>query len=92
MIGWITPVISALSALVGGFAGGWLVAYRMGRWRQAVEDRLGVVEERLQKGDPLVETVPLIRTRLDLVVEEIRAMRKEIREDRSEERRVGKEC
>jgi len=37
---WYQSLISIISAVLGGFIGGWVVAYRMGRWRQSVEDRI----------------------------------------------------
>jgi len=79
---WIQTIISVCSALCGGFVGGWVVAFRMGRWRQQVEDRLDFAEERLARGDPLVGAVPIIETRLDVVLREIRDLKRELREER----------
>ena len=80
---WFQAVLSVASAVIGGFVGGWTVAFRLGRWRQRVEDRLDGVEGRLADGDRHVGAVPVIEARLDVVLEEVRALRKEMRDDRS---------
>jgi len=79
---WFQTAISALSALFGGFVGGWLVAFRWGRWRQRVEDHLESIEGRLLKGDSLVDNVPVLDARVDLILDELRALKAELREDR----------
>jgi len=79
---WIQTAISAASALFGGFVGGWLVAFRLGRWRQRIEDHLTSIEARLSKGDRVAGSVPILRTRVDLILEELRSMKEELREDR----------
>jgi len=81
---WIQLALSGASALTGGFVGGWTVAFRLGRWRQMVEDRLAAVEQRLENGDAHVDAVPVIEARLDVLLEEVRAIRKEMREDLKE--------
>jgi len=80
---WQT-LTSAASALAGGFAGGWLVAFRLGRWRQHVEDKLRWVEESLARGGRAVDSIPVLRTRVDLILEELRTLRAEIRQDRGQ--------
>jgi hypothetical protein len=80
---WIEAALSAASALAGGFVGGWVVAFRLGRWRQRVEDRLESIEDRLADGGRHVDAVPVIEARLGVVLEELRALRKEMREDRA---------
>ncbi len=79
---WFQTVVSALSALFGGFIGGWVVAFRLGRWRQRIEDHLENIESRLRKGDPLVDSVPVLSTRIDLILEELRIIKSEMRKDR----------
>jgi len=79
---WFQTVISAMSALFGGFIGGWVVAFRWGRWRQRVEDHLESIESRLLKGDPLMDNVPVLSARVDLILEELRAIKAEMRQDR----------
>ena len=79
---WIQTVFSAASALFGGFVGGWVVAFRLGRWRQHVEDHLESIESRLLKGDPHVDGVPVLKARVDLILEELRIIKKEMRQDR----------
>jgi len=77
----LQALVSVLSAVVGGFVGGWTVAFRLGRWRQRVEDRLDAIDARLAEGDPHVGAVPVIQARLSLVLEELRSLRREMRED-----------
>ncbi len=79
---WLTALISGLSALAGSILGGCMVAYRIGQWKEAVEQRLGVAEGRLRRGDAPVGKVPVIEARIDLILEELRAIKKEMREDR----------
>lgn len=79
---WAQLTISALSALCGGFIGGWVVAFRLGRWRQRVEDHLESIESRLLKGDRLVDNVPVLSTRVELILEELRSLKVEMRQDR----------
>ena len=81
---WLQSVISALSALCGGFVGGWVVAFRLGRWRQRVEDHLESIEARLRTGDRAVGNVPVLTTRVDLILEEVRAIKLEMRQDRKQ--------
>jgi len=59
-----------------------VVAFRLGSWRQAVEDRLCAAEERLARGDEHVGNVPVLKARLDVVIEELRAIKLELRQDR----------
>jgi len=81
---WYQSLISIISAVLGGFIGGWVVAFRMGRWRQSVEDRIDRVQQRLSSGDDALDDVPVISTRLDVLFDELHALRKEIRQARSE--------
>ncbi len=81
---WVETAISAASAVCGGFVGGCVVAFRLGGWRQQVEDRLAAAEERLAKGDEQVGSVPVLKTRLDIVIEELRAIKFELRQDRTQ--------
>ena len=80
---WLQTIISAVSALFGGFVGGWVVAFRLGRWRQRVEDHLESIENRLLKGDRAVGNVPVLNTRVDLILEELREIKKQLRDDRT---------
>lgn len=79
---WVQTAVSAVAALFGGFVGGWVVAFRLGRWRQRVEDHLQSIESRLLKGDPLVDSVPVLSTRVDMILEELRIIKSEMRRDR----------
>jgi len=78
---WLQAMVSVVSAIAGGFIGGWTVAFRLGRWRQRVEDRLEMIDDRLANGDPHVDAVPVIQARLNVLLEELRALRSEMRAD-----------
>lgn len=80
---WIDTAVSAVSALFGGFVGGCVVAFKLGRWRQRVEDHLENIEARLLKGDRAVDSVPVLGTRVDLILEELREIESELREERN---------
>jgi hypothetical protein len=79
---WMQTAFSAASALCGGFVGGWVVAFRLGRWRQRVEDHLESIESRLLKGDRAVDNVPVLSTRVDLILDEVRSIKAEMRQER----------
>ncbi len=81
---WLNMGFSIGSALAGGFVGGWVVAFRLGRWRQWVDDSLRSMEKRLGNGDRLLDIVPVINARLDMVLDEIRAIKAAMREDRQQ--------
>jgi len=64
------------------------VAFRVGRWREGVEQRLAAhdthltqVDRRLAKGAVRIDDVPVLAAKLDTIVEEVRALRGEFRED-----------
>ena len=82
--GWLETAVSVVSAIAGGFVGGWTVAFRLGRWRGQVEDRLAATEKRLESGDPHVGKVPVLEAKLDTVIEELRTIKGEMRGDRKE--------
>lgn len=77
---WLTIVVSSLSAVAGGFIGGWVVAYRIGRWRENVEGRLAAAEARLERGDPHVGKVPILRERLEVVIAGLEEIKRNMRE------------
>ncbi len=79
---WFQIALSALSALCGGFIGGWMVAFRLGRWRQRVEDHLESIEARLRRGDSAVGSVPVLGARVDLILEELRSLKAGLRRER----------
>lgn len=62
--------------------GGWVVAFRLGRWRQRVEDRLERIEARLADGDQSVDMVPVLNTRVEMVLEQLREIRKALSDAR----------
>jgi len=82
-------VVNGISALIGGAVGGWLIAHRVGRWQQNMEDRIRAAELRLDKGDKPLDLIPVLDTRLDIVIKELQEIRRELREER--ERFVTKE-
>jgi len=79
---WFETAVSAASALCGGFVGGWVVAFRLGLWRQRVEDHLESIEERLRRGDRAVDSVPVLGSRVELILEELRTIKADMRQDR----------
>jgi len=66
---------SAGGGVVGGLVSGAvfasIVSYRLGRWQERVENRLALVESRLNSGAGQVAQVPLIEQKLDTVIAEI---------------------
>jgi hypothetical protein len=78
---WVETAVSAGSALCGGFVG-WVVAFKLGLWRQRVEDHMDSIEARLARGDRAVDNVPVLGTRVELILEELRAIKSEMRADR----------
>jgi len=81
---WLQLAFSVGSAVVGGFIGGWTVAFRMGQWRQYVEDQLAQIDRRLESGDERVGKVPVLEAKLDTVIVELREIKREMRADRKE--------
>lgn len=80
---WLYLVPSVVSGLLGGFVGGWMTAFKMGRWRQRVEDRLERAEQRLENGNEHVDNVPILKTKIETVIVELGHLRRELREDRA---------
>lgn len=81
-LSWTQVALTAFSALAGGFIGGLVVAFRIGSWRQSMEDRVTVVERRLESGDPHVGKVPLLDERTRTILEEIREIKAALRDMR----------
>jgi len=81
---WFQVAVSVISAVTGGFVGGWVVAFRLGRWRQRVEDRLERIEGRLADGDRFVNMVPVVNTRMEMMLEELREIKKGLRDARTQ--------
>lgn len=93
---WDRVIVWALSALVGGFIGGWITAFRIGRWRGEVEGKLknheghlGRIDQRLEKGNKHVDQVPILKTKIEVVIDEIREVKDMVR--RGLERTVTRE-
>ena len=78
---WAQLAWSTVSALAGGFIGGWIVAYRVGKWQAQIEQRVVTVEARLAKGDEPVGQVPVLIARVEMILSEIRDMKRQSRED-----------
>ena len=81
---WMQVLVTAISALTGGMGGGGIVAYRLGQWRQRIESRLQSHQERLDSGADRVRSVDVLRSRMDVLIDEMRAWRTETREDRAQ--------
>lgn len=81
---WLLIVVSALAGgLFGGLVGSWTTAFRWGRRWQNLVDRMEAAERRLAKGDPLVGNVPILTTRVEMILEELRIIKSELRDDRA---------
>jgi len=78
--GWSMVAISGLSGLIGGIVGGWIMAFRIGSWRQRVEDRLDQHDARLANGTPRVRAIPVLETKLEVLLEEVRGLKAQLRE------------
>ena len=81
---WFNLVLSGFSALVGGFAGGCIVAFRLGRVIQKIEDDVAANTQRLARGDGPVGDVPVLKERVEVVIEELREIKRALRDDRKE--------
>jgi hypothetical protein len=68
---WFQVALTILLSLASGFIGGLAVAFRLGRWRQSVEDRLRICEDRLRRGDAHVDRVPLLVERVDVLIKTV---------------------
>ena len=71
-------VVNGISALIGGAVGGWLIAHRVGRWQQRIEDRLEAAEVRLSKGDNPIGQVPVMKTQIDVLITALRELKAEV--------------
>jgi len=68
---WLS--VQIVTALVGGFLGGWLVAYKLGAWRKAIEKDIALVRQEAASGFALAsksrktihEQVDEIKSRLE---------------------------
>ena len=76
MIDVMRLIFVMAGAVIGGFVGGWTVAFRIGRWRSDIEARVRANEERLKRGDAPVGRVPVLTERMEMVIEEIRDIKK----------------
>lgn len=81
---WVMFAWTAVTSVLGGFIGGWFVAFRIGSWRGAFEARLAAAEERLKRGDTPVGQVPILASKVEIIIEELRSLRREMREDRAQ--------
>ena len=79
---WLNLIMSGVAALVGGFAGGWIVAFRLGRALQKIEDDVAANTRRLARGNGPVGDVPVLKARVEVVIGELREIKAELREDR----------
>ncbi len=81
---WISMAVSFVCAVAGGCIAGFVVAFRMGeKWGteiQGLKSRVHMNEERLQKGDSRVGLVPILQERIDIIVQDVREIKKMIRD------------
>lgn len=73
------------SALVGGFVGGMLTAYSIGRWRGEIEQRLASLQEwrhqadgRLERGDDQLVSIPVVESKIEDLNRSIELMREDV--------------
>jgi len=83
MSDWVGLGTTVGTSLISGFVGGCAVAFRLGAWRQRVDDRLNGAERRLARGDAHVDAVPLLRERTEMILSEIKGLRAELRDQRA---------
>ena len=86
---WVRVALQVVVGVLGGFTGGWAVAWRMGAWRQRIEDRLEQLkrrlqhhESRLEDGDETLGRVPVQRAQIDTLIDEIQHLRSDLAEVR----------
>ena len=80
IVSWVHVVVLGICSLASGFAGGCAVAFRWGRWRQRIEDRIEANERRLEKGDAHVDKVPLLVERVDILIKTVDEIKSGFRE------------
>jgi len=75
------------SALIGGFVGGMLTAYSIGRWRGEMEQRVtslqewrGQAEGRLERGDDQLVNIPVVESKIEDLSRSIELMREDVRD------------
>ena len=73
-------------ALVGGFIGGIVTAYAIGRWRGEIEQRLHslsewrrTVEERLERGDHQLVNIPVVESKIQEIFRTNELIRDDLR-------------
>jgi len=71
---WINIIMTGISALVGGFVGGCTIAYKLGSWREKLVAQVRNNTERLNSGAARVQNIPVLKARIDVLIEELRAV------------------
>ena len=77
---WIELLVWPMSGIVAGFVGGCTVAWRWGARMQRIEDRLNQHNGKLQDGTERIRAVPVLQTQLEVILSEIRDIKRELRE------------
>jgi len=88
-VSW-TIVCSALwnfgSALIGGFVGGVVTAYGIGRWKGDIEQRVRAlqlwqrtVDDRLERGDDRMITIPVVESKIEELNRIVELVREDVR-------------
>ena len=74
------------SALIGGFVGGIVTAYAIGRWRGEIEQRLRSllewrqqVEDRLDRGDHQLVNIPVVEAKIEELSRSTQLVRDDVR-------------
>jgi len=86
---WVKLLLTVILSLVSGFTGGWVVAFRMGSWRQKIESwlsghdsELEQIRERLGSGKVKLDHVPTIQVKLDAMTDTIKEVKDELQYQR----------
>ncbi len=87
--GWGQLVVMAIVGLCSGFAGGWMVAFRLGNWRQKVESWLKGhdkdikrIDDRLGSGKVKLDRVPTLKVQLNAIKDTIDDIKQELQYQR----------
>ena len=81
---WITIAISAVSGLSGALIGAFGITWRLAARFQRIDDRLNGHDKRLDKGNPGIDAIPVITTKLDMFSQTLRELTVEVKEMRKE--------
>ena len=83
---FVTGLWNFLCALIGGFIGGIVTAYAIGRWRGEIEQRVHSllewrqqVEDRLDRGDHQLVSIPVVESKIEEIFRTNELIRSDLR-------------